>query len=107
MQKALDYRDQYKPGDALNLNLGVRYMGFDAITPQLQMNVRFVKHDIGAQADTISTGGTLAYLSPGATVRVSKELKFYGFVQLPIYQEVNGVQLSPRWTASIGANYAF
>ena len=107
VQKSLDYRDQYKPGDGLNLNLGLRYMGFDAITPQLQVNARFVEHDRGAQADTISTGGTLVYLSPGATVRVSKELKFYGFVQLPIYQDVNGVQLAPRWTASVGANYAF
>ena len=107
VQKALNYRDQYQPGDGLNLNLGVRYMGFDAITPQLQMNARFVEHDRGANADQISTGGTLVYLSPGATVRISKELKFYGFVQLPIYQDVNGVQLAPRWTASIGANYAF
>lgn len=107
VQKALDYRDRYKPGDGLNLNLGLRYMGFDSITPQLQMNARFVEHDKGAQADTVSTGGTLVYLSPGATVRVSKELKFYGFVQLPIDQDVNGVQLAPRWTVSLGANYSF
>jgi len=107
VQKALDYNNQYKPGDGLNLNLGLRYMGFDDITPQLQMNVRFVEHDIGANADTISTGGTLVYLSPGLSVRINKELKLYSYVQLPIYQDVNGVQLAPRWTASVGLNYAF
>ena len=107
VQKAFNSKDQYKPGDGLNLNLGFRYMGFEDITPQIQMNARFVAHDTGANADTTSTGGTLVYLSPGATLRVSKQMKLYGFVQLPIYQDVNGVQLSPRWTASLGANYSF
>ena len=49
-------------------------MGFEDITPQLQMNARFVAHDTGANADTTSTGGTLLYLSPGATLRVSKQM---------------------------------
>lgn len=107
VQTALNTRDEYKPGNSLNLNLGLRYTGFEDITPQLQMNARFVANDTGANADTFSTGGTLVYLSPGATVRVNKELKLYSFVQIPIYQDVNGVQLAPRWTASLGLNYAF
>jgi hypothetical protein len=107
VQKALDYNNQYKPGNGLNLNLGLRYMGFEDITPQLQMNARFVEHDKGVNADTISTGGTLVYLSPGLSVRINKELKLYSYVQLPIYQDVNGVQLAPRWTASVGLNYVF
>jgi len=107
VQTAFNSRDQYKPGDGLNLNLGFRYLGFDDITPQIQMNARFVAHDTGANADTTSTGGTLVYLSPGLSVRVSKALKLYSYVQLPVYQDVNGVQLNPRWTASLGANYTF
>jgi hypothetical protein len=107
VQTAFNSRDQYKPGDGLNLNLGFRYMGFEDITPQIQMNARFVEHDTGANADTISTGGTLIYLSPGATLRVSKQLKIYSYVQLPVYQDVNSVQLAPRWTASLGANFSF
>ncbi|OIQ84754.1 hypothetical protein GALL_334320 [mine drainage metagenome] len=107
VQKSLNYRDQYRPGGSFNLNLGLRYLDFDTITPQLQMNARMANRDSGAQADGISTGGTLVYLSPGATVRVSKELKLYGFVQLPIFQNVMGVQVAPRWTASVGANYVF
>ena len=106
-QIALKSRDDYRPGNGLNLNLGLRYMGFDDITPQLQVNARVVARDSGANADTVSTGGTLVYLSPGVTVRVNKELKLYSFLQLPIHQDVNGVQLAPRWTASVGLNYAF
>ena len=110
VQKPLDTSDGYKPGDSLNLNLGLRYQGFDDITPQLQVNARFVEHDHGQSADgayATGTGGTLVYLSPGATYRVNKQVKVYGYVQLPIYQDVNDLQLAPRWTASLGFNYAF
>ena len=31
----------------------------------------------------------------------------YDFVQLPVYQKVNGVQLAPRYTATVGVRYAF
>ncbi|MFC5472660.1 TonB-dependent receptor [Paraherbaspirillum soli] len=106
-QKALNSSDQYRPGDSANLNLGVRYMGFDAVTPQLQLNARRVLHDVGANADTISTGGTLVYLSPGLVVPVSQQVSLYGFVQVPVYQKVNGVQLAPRYTASLGARFTF
>ena len=107
VQKALNSSDQYKPGDGINLNLGVRYMGFTGLTPQLQLNVRHVQHDVGQNADTISTGGTLSYLSPGVVVPVNKQVSVYGYVQLPVYQNVNGVQLAPRYTASLGARYSF
>lgn len=106
-QKALNSSDQYKPGDGVNLSLGVRYMGFAGFAPQLQLNLRHVRPDTGQNADTISTGGTLVYLSPGVAVPVGKRASVYGYVQLPAYQNVNGVQLVPRYTASLGARYSF
>ncbi len=106
-QKALNSRDQYRPGDGLNLNLGLRYAGFSTVSPQLQLNYRYVRHDEGANADQISTGGTLLYLSPGLSASVSTQVSVYGFVQLPVYQDVNGVQLAPRYTASLGVRYSF
>lgn len=106
-QTALNSKNDYKPGDGLNLNLGFRYMGFATVMPQIQFNYRYVKRDEGANADTISTGGTLLYLSPGVVAPVSKRMAVYGFIQLPLYQDVNGVQLTPRYTASLGVRYAF
>jgi hypothetical protein len=107
VQKALNSSDHYRPGDGANLNLGLRYMGNAAFTPQIQLNVRRVLHDTGADADTVSTGGTLVYLSPGISVPVSQQVSLYGFVQLPVYQKVNGVQLAPRYTATLGLRYSF
>lgn len=107
VQTALNSKDDYKPGTGYNINMGVRYMGFAEVVPQIQLNTRYVEHDTGSNADQTSTGGTLMYLSPGLVVPVNKQTSIYGFVQLPIYQDVRGVQLAPRYTASIGARFAF
>ena len=106
-QLALNSSDGYKPGNGYNLNLGVRYMGMTSAFPQLQVNARHVEHDTGDNADQISTGGTLIYLSPGLVVPVTRLTSIYGFVQLPLYQDVRGVQLAPRYSASIGARFSF
>lgn len=107
VQTALNSKDDYRPGTGYNLNVGVRYMGYAAAMPQLQLNTRYVEHDRGASADQTSTGGTLVYLSPGVVVPVTKQASVYGFVQLPVYQYVRGVQLTPRYTLSVGARFAF
>ena len=107
VQTALNSKDDYKPGTGYNINIGLRYMGLPDVTPQIQLNTRYVQHDTGANADQTSTGGTLIYLSPGLVVPVTKQASVYGFVQLPIYQDVRGVQLSPRYTVSVGARFAF
>ncbi len=106
-QRALYASDQYMPGESLNLNLGVRYSGISAFEPQLQFNFRHVLRDTGANADIFSTGGTLLYVSPGVVVPASHNFSVYGFVQLPVYQDVRGVQLAPRLTTSLGVRYSF
>jgi len=106
-QTALDSKDEYRPGNGINLNAGVRFMGFTNVLPQLQFNYRHVEHDNGANADEVSTGGDLVYLSPGFVVPVDKETSVYGFVQLPVYQDVRGAQLAPRYIASMGIRFSF
>ena len=106
-QKALNSKNDYKPGDGFNLNFGLRYAGITSFAPQIQLNYRHVQHDEGANADQVSTGGTLLYISPGITVPLGTQLSVFGFVQLPLYQDLNGVQLAPRYTASVGVHYSF
>lgn len=106
-QQALDSKADYKPGNAVNVNLGIRYEGFAGFFPNLQLNFREVQSDSGENADTVSTGGTLVYLSPGISVPINSQVSVFGFVQVPLYQDVNGVQLVPQFTTSIGARYSF
>ncbi|HEY6896157.1 MAG TPA: hypothetical protein VI279_02765 [Rhodocyclaceae bacterium] len=106
VQAALNSKDGYRPGSGYNLNLGLRYLGWADVVPQVQLNSRYVRHDSGANADETSTGGTLIYLSPGVVVPLTSQTSVYGFVQLPIYQDLRGVQLAPRYTASVGVRFA-
>lgn len=106
-QTTLKSRDAYRPGNGINVNVGLRYTGNEAFQPQLQLNIRHAVRDSGANADVVSTGGTLVYLSPGVNVPLNKQAAVYSYVQLPIYQHVNGVQLTPKYTASLGLRFAF
>ena len=104
-QTAIKTLNGYRPGNALNLNTGVRYMAFDNIVPQLQINAQTRQRDTGASADPANTGGNLVYLSPGITVTLNKSTKIYSLIQVPVYQYVEGLQLAPRWNASVGLNF--
>lgn len=107
--------DDFHPGDAYSLNTGIRYAKFGAkFTPMLQLNYIHRSPDTGAAAtppDALTggaaTGGTLVYLAPGALVRVGGGTSVYGFVQLPVYQDVNSLQLSPRYTVTLGVQQSF
>jgi hypothetical protein len=106
VQQAFAERDGYKSGTSLNVNAGVRYMASEEIIPQLQINAKTGARDSGVNADRDNSGGTLIYLSPGITMGMGKNLKAFGFLQLPVYQKVNGFQLAPRYTFSVGIRYA-
>lgn len=106
-QSAFNSSDQFRPGNGTNLNVGLRLMGNPAYMPILQLNARYVEHDRGAEADQTSTGGTLVYLSPGISAPINKNTTVYSFVQLPIYQRLNGVQLTPSFIASVGVRFSY
>jgi len=105
----------YRPGDAYVLNTGIRYAGFGAkVSPMLQLNVIKRQADSGALTVPLDpltgapvSGGTLAYLAPGVSVRLGGGASVYGFVQLPLYQNVNSLQITPKYTVTLGVRQAF
>ena len=107
--------DDYRPGDAYSVNAGMRHAKFGAkFTPMLQLNYLHRQPDTGAAAtppDALTggpaTGGTLVYLAPGALYRVGGGTSVYGFIQLPVYQNVNSLQLTPRYTLTLGISHSF
>jgi hypothetical protein len=106
VQQPLNSKEDFKPGIGINLNLGMRYVGFEKFIPQIQFNVRGEKRDSGANADVENSGATLVYLSPGVTVSLTEKAKIYGFVQVPVYQRVNGYQIEPRYSGTIGLYFS-
>jgi hypothetical protein len=99
--------EDYRPGNLATVSFGVRYEENPTIVPMLQFNITNKRTDQGVLADTISTGGTVAYLSPGVSVSLAHNMQVFAFVQLPIYSNLTGYQLFPHWTGSVGASYAF
>ncbi len=107
--------DDYRPGDAISVDTGIRYAKFGAkFTPMLQLNYIHRQPDTGAGAtapDALTggpgSGGTLVYLAPGALYRIGGGTSVYGFVQLPVYRDVNSLQLTPRYTVTVGVHQSF
>lgn len=106
-QLALDARDGFRPGNSLNIDLGIRYLDAGRFTPQLQLNIHSEQRESGGQSDRPNSGATLAYLSPGISMKITSRLNAFAFVQLPVWRRVNGLQLEPRRLWSLGAQYRF
>lgn len=107
VQAALDMRDDYKPGDQLGLDAGLAYPVTHDLSVMLQANALVRKRDGGAQADPQDSGGTWLWLSPGLAYALGAHTQLYGFVQLPVYQRVNGVQLTADRTVAVGMSVRF
>lgn len=97
----------FRPGNAENLSFGIRYERDPRWVPQLQINAVHKSPDQGALADNPDTAGTAVYLSPGINLRVLQPLHVFAFVQRPVFSRLDGYQVFPHWTGSIGVSYAF
>lgn len=104
-QVPMTTRNQFRPGAALSVNAGLRVQTKAGIEPQLQINARTERRESGANADIANSGATLVNLSPGFSLPLGRQLQAYAFAQLPVYQRVNGLQIEPRYTVSIGVRW--
>jgi len=111
-QKLNQVGSDFRPGDSANLSFGLRYEANPAFVPQLQINITHKAADQGtpgASADTLGSAGTVMYLSPGLATAIDKshQSHIYAFLQLPVYSKLDGYQLFPHWTASVGVTHTF
>ena len=99
--------EDFRPGNTATVTAGARYEVAPGFVPQVQVNLYHKGRDQGALADNPDSAGTVAYVSPGATVTLVGNLQAFGFAQLPVYSHLVGIQLAPRWTASMGLSVGF
>lgn len=99
--------NDFRPGNQILVTGGLRYEAAGWIVPQVQLNLVHKSPDQGALADVPDSAGTVAYLSPGLIAAVRQDLQLYAFVQVPVYSQLNGYQLFPRWTGTLGLMYSF
>jgi hypothetical protein len=91
--------EDYRQGNELLVNAGINYPLFLQLQVLAQFNVEFRdRDDVGNTAEDPShTGRTSIYVSPGVRVGLPGGIAAYGLVQLPVYQRVNGIQLTSRY----------
>ncbi len=106
-QVPLNSKDNYKPGRQFLIDLGGRWEATNDLGVLLQLNAVWKGRDSGSEAEPEDSGGRSVFISPGLTYAISDKINVYGFVQLPVYQYVNGVQLVARRAFAIGASAQF
>ncbi len=107
LTQPLNARDGFRPSSGLGVSVGVRRLTSGWLTPQLQANARWDGREAGINSDAANSGGTSMYLSPGVTAELGGKATAFAFVQLPVFQRVNGLQLQPRWLLSTGLAWKF
>jgi hypothetical protein len=107
VQSALNSRQEFRPGTQFALDAGVSVPLASALSAQVQLNFLERWHDTGAQAEPQDSGGTFLFLSPGVSFALSQRWTIYAFAQLPLYQRVDGTQLTARSGGVVGASVTF
>jgi len=107
VQQALNMRDEFIPGDRVSVDLGVRYELAQSLALMLQLNTLVKTKDAGNEAEPDDSGGKFVFVSPGVSYSLTRDVQLYGFVQLPVYQYVNGVQLVANRAFAVGVSGRF
>ena len=102
MSQALNSREEFKPGRRMELSAGWSHAYSQNLGTVLQLNLRQRARDSGAQSEPDNSGSTTVDLSPGITVGVGHASTLYAYVQVPLYQKVNGIQLVPHSALALG-----
>lgn len=104
---ALGERDGYKPGDRLDVSAGWAHAMSPAWSVLLQANWSQRGRDSGAEAEPELSGGRSLSLSPGVSIAAGHDDVVYALLQVPVYQQVNGIQLVPRHSLAFGWTHSF
>lgn len=107
LQAPLNSSEDYRPGQRVSFDVGYRYEATGKIGLMLQLNALHRGRDSGLQAEPQDTGGRFLFLSPGISYAFTKGVQVYAFLQKPVYQHVNGVQLTADWSAVVGLGTRF
>jgi hypothetical protein len=103
-----DGRFGYRPGTELLVNGGAEYPLTSRLHALGQINFRYRDRDHVGDAPGVPaehTGGEYLYLTPGLWLGLVDRLGAYGYVQVPVYQRVNGIQLVSQWNLLVGLTY--
>jgi len=112
VQGSVNSKETFRPGNQVNLDGGTRYAFSRNLSGLLQLNVQWNGTDSGASAaltpaGEASSGGRIFSLTPGLAYSLTPSTQLYGLVQLPLYQYMNGEQLTANSSLTVGISHRF
>jgi hypothetical protein len=107
LQLPMNTYHDFRPGRQVLVDLGARWDATDRLGLMLQLNAHYKARDSGAEAEPEDSGSRTLSLSPGITFAITPAFQVYAFVQLPLYQRVNGVQLVADRSYAVGVSAQF
>lgn len=101
--------NDYRYGNTFLVYAGSSYQFARMASVLLQLNGRFQDFaDVGNTGEPReNTGGTWIFLSPGLGLSLTPGLSGNVFVQLPVYQNVHGIQQTALYNLSMSLSYSF
>ncbi len=105
--EALSQVDDFEPGRRLSAGAGWSHALGPHVGTVLQLNLLHRGRDAGAQAEPDVSGGTTLDISPGLTWNLRAGSTLYAYLQVPLYQDMNGTQLAPERTLAVGWSLDF
>ena len=109
-QQPLVHEAAYRPGAELDAAAGVYYggwtLGATRLTPIVQLDLTYRRHDGGPAGDALDTGYARGFASPGLEVDTGRA-RLYVAVALPVYTNVSGNQLVANVLFKLNAAWRF
>jgi hypothetical protein len=113
VQNSISSSEQFRPGNKINLDAGTRYAFNNALSGLLQINVLWSDVDTGSAAaqspltGEASSGMKSVAITPGVSYAFTPATQLYSLVQVPVYQYVNGEQLTYDYAVSVGISHHY
>lgn len=115
VQSSVSSSATFRPGNQINLDGGTRYAFSRDLSGLLQLSAQWNSQDSGSAAAPSAltgipgsaTGGRIFSLTPGLSYALTPGTQVYGLLQLPLYQYVNGEQLTANSSITIGVSHRF
>ncbi len=112
VQSSINSSATFRPGNQINLDVGSRYAFSRDLSGLLQLSAQWNGTDSGVSAaltpaGAASSGGRIISLTPGLSYVFTPSTQLYGLAQLPLYQYVNGEQLTANSSFTLGVSHRF
>ncbi len=99
--------NDYRFGNSLQAHIGTAYQLTRKLNVLLQLNGRFQDFaDVGnTDEPRENTGGTWIFASPGIGLNLTDDLSGVAYLQLPVYENVHGLQQTAPFNLFLGLSY--